>query len=129
MHSWNSLTRENSQCKAGCALCLHHLLLPSQGFISLSFDYLFSQLSSQVGRDGRGAKGWLCCPCWRAARTVRALLCALSASGMLELLSKALGVQFSLLLSGTVSDQIIQYKTLYSFIMHKKHYLEKVTCI
>lgn len=58
---------------------------------------------------------------------LRAFLCALSASGMLELLSKALGVAVFTSALCTVSDQIIQSKTLYSFIMHKKHYLEKMT--
>lgn len=59
---------------------------------------------------------------------LRALLCTLSASGTFELLSKAQGVAVFTSALCIVSHQIIQYKTLHSFIMREKYYLEKVMC-
>lgn len=73
-------------------------------------------------------KGGCVVPAGELQGQLRALLCALSASGTLELLSKAPGVAVFTSTLCTVSHQIIQYKTLYSFLMYKKYYLEKVTC-
>lgn len=73
-------------------------------------------------------KGGCVVPAGELQGQLRALLCALSASGMLELLSKALGVAVFTSALCAVSHRIIQCKTLYSFIRHKRYYLEKVTC-
>lgn len=111
---------------------LHHLLLPSQGFISLSFEYLFSQLSPQAalrcGEMEGEPKGGCVIPSGKLQGQLRALFCAPSVSGVLELLSKALRVAVFTSALCAVNHQLIQYKTLYSFIMHKKYYLEKVMC-
>lgn len=94
-------------------LCgLHHLLLPSQGFISLSFGYLFSQLSPQAAlrcaeMEGE-PKGGCVIPSGELQGHLRALLCAPSVSGTLELLSKALRVAVFTSALCTVNHQTVQ---------------------
>lgn len=67
-------------------------------------------------------KGGCVIPAGELQGQLRALLCALSASGTLELLSKALGVAVFTSALCIISHQIIQYKTSYSFVPFVQFY-------